>query len=141
MAFSNLAIFPQKIQAWALQLTNAIGVTATTLMSAGTNGSIIESMNVSLTDTVANALFVYLQDGSAVNHLLGVVAVPLSSGATSTGTPAIDVLRSGTIPGLVIDANGNPTLFVPSGFKVVVGANAAVAAGKIMDVVACGSDY
>lgn len=137
---ANVAIYPTKVQAWAVQLTNAIGTTITQLMAAGANGSIIESMNVSLTDTVANGLAVYLQDGSAVNHLLGTVTVPLSSGNVA-GTPAIDVIRSGMLPGLVVDANGNFCLYVPSGFKVMVASTAAPAATKIQDVVAMGADY
>ena len=140
MGLSNLPVFPQKIQAWAVQLTNGIGTTITQLMAAGANGSIVESMNVSLTDTVANSLFVYLQDGSAVNHLLGAVTVPTSSGNVA-GTPAIDIIRSGMIPGLIVDANGNFVLYVPSGFKVMVASGAAPAAGKIQDVVAMGADY
>jgi hypothetical protein len=140
MAVSNLSIFPQKIQGWGLQLTNAIGTTITQLMAAGTNGSVIESMNVSLTDTTANALFVYLQDASAVNHLLGAVTVPISAGNLGT-VPAIDVLRSGQLPGIIVDANGDYCLYVPIGFKVMVGANAAPAAGKIMDIVSLGADY
>ena len=140
MGLSNLPVFPQKIQAWAVQLTNGIGTTITQLMAAGANGSIVESMNVSLTDTVANSLLVYLQDGGAVNHLLGDITIPLSSGNVG-GTPSIDILRSGMIPGLPVDANGNFVLYVPSGFKVMVASGAAPAAGKIQDVVACGADY
>lgn len=133
-------IFPQKVQAWAVQLTNAIGTTITQLMAAGTSGSIIESLNVSLTDTTANNILVYLQDGSAVNHLLAEIAIPLSSGNTGA-VAAVDLLRGGLMPGLPVDANGNYTIYVPSGFKLMVGASAAPASGKIMDVVAMGVDF
>lgn len=139
MSLSSTPAFPQKIQGWAVQLTNAIGTTITTLMSAGANGSIIESINCSLTDTTANGLQVYLNDGTT-NHLLGTVTIPISSGNVA-GTAAVDILRAGMLPGVPVDSNGNYTLFVPSGFSVKVAATAAPAATKVLDVVAMGADY
>ena len=140
MALSNLPIFPQKIQAWALQLLNATGTTITTLLTAGSNGSVVESLNVTNTDSgVAYTLQFYLNDGTT-NHLLGSVNVPLSSGNT-TAAPAVDILRQGLIPGVVLDANGNYVLNIPSGYALKVAVTVAVTAAKVVDVVAMGSDY
>lgn len=141
MAVSNLAIFPQKVQAWAVQLSNATGVTIVNLMTAGSNGSIVESLNISSTDSAANQVFVYLNDGS-VNHLLAIVAIAALAGGNGTGaTPALDVLRSGIIPGLPVDANGNYIMYVPSGYSIKIGANTTITSGKTWDAVAMGSDY
>lgn len=140
MAVSNAAIFPQKIQAWTVQLTNALGTAITQLVAAGANGSIVESLQVTLTDSVANNIAVYIQDGSAVNHQIGNISIPATSGANS-GVPAVDILRSGMIPGLPVDANGNFVLYVPSGFKIMVQSGVAPGVGKVFDVVAMGADY
>lgn len=140
MAVSLNPIFPQTIKAWALQLTNATGTTITTLMSAGANGSIIESINVTNGD-VANVIAVYMNDGS-VNHILGEIALPANAGNAAAGTTAgLDILRSGIIPGLPVDANGNYVIYVPTGWALKVSAVTTITSGKSWDVTAMGADY
>jgi hypothetical protein len=140
MAFSNVPIYPQKIQAWSVQLVNGTGTGQVVLMAAGTNGSIVESINVTSGD-VANVFVLYAFDGTTL-HVLGEMAIAANAGNAAAGTTAaLDVLRSGIIPGIPIDANGNPVLYVPSGWSLKVSAVTTITSGKSWDVVAMGADY
>jgi len=140
MAFSNVAIFPQVIQTYAQQILPADTTTKKTLMTGGAQGSIIESINLTNTDTAAAyAIQLFIND-TVTDHLIGTVNVPISSGNVA-GTPSIDMLRSGQIPGLVFDSNGNPVLFVKASYIVKIASLTTVAATKAIDCVACGSDY
>ena len=141
MGTSNVAIYPQTgPAAWALEITNAIGTTVTTLATGGANGSIVESLNVASNDaTLAHTFQVYLNNGTTA-MLLGSVNIPISAGNV-TGTPAIDILRSGALPGLPVDANGNYVLYVPNGWTLQVAVTAAVTAAEFLFVVAQGVNY
>lgn len=140
MALTPTPGYPQKIQCWAVQILPADTTTIKTIVTAGANGSVIESLNISNTDAgVAYTLQLYMNDGST-NHLLCSVNIPLSSGNT-TAAPAVDVLRSGLVPGVILDANGNYVLNVPSGFIFKAAVTVTVTAAKVVDVVAMGSDF
>jgi hypothetical protein len=139
-AVSNLPIFPQNMQAFVLQLTNAIGTTVTTVVTGGANGTLIESLNVSSTDaTLAHTFQVYLSNGTTA-FLLGSVNVPISAGNVA-GTPAVDFLRSGAAPGLPVDVDGNFVIYVPSGFTLQVSVTVAVTTADFVEIVALGVNY
>lgn len=140
MAVTNTPVFPQKIQCWAVQILPADTTVAKTIVAGGANGSVIESINVSNTDAaVAYSLQFFMFDGTT-NHLLATLNIPLSSGNTSAAG-AVDVLRSGLMPGVVLDSNGNYSLNVPSGFTLKAAVTVTVTAAKVVDVVAAGSDF
>lgn len=139
MALSNLPVFPQKVQAWVQSIANADGTTVKTLASAGSNGSIVESINVSTTDTAADTFVVWMNNGTAI-FLMCTVNIPITAG-DSTGVAAVDILRSGLMPGLPVDANGNFVVYVPSGWSLQIQSQAAVTAGKTIYAVAMGADY
>jgi hypothetical protein len=141
MAISNAAIFPQKVQSWAVQILPADTTTLKTLVTAGSNGSIIESLMVTNTDsTVAYTYQVFANDG-ATSHLLGSANIPVSAGNVPATNAAVDILRSGNLPGLPVDANGNFVIYLPSGWTLKVAVTVTVTAAKVIDSTAMGADY
>lgn len=139
MAVSNVAIYPQTIQTWAVQILPADTNTKKTLITSGTNGSFLEMLSVSNTDTNPYTVNIYINDG-ATDHLLSTINIPASSGNT-TAAPAVDVLRSGQIPGLIYDTNGNQVLPLKAGYLLKVASTTTVTAAKILDFIAVGSDF
>lgn len=138
MALTNLPGYPTKIQSWAVQILPADTTVVKTVVTAGANGSIIESINVSSTD-VLNSINIQVNDGTT-SHQLAIISLPATAG-NLTGTAAVDILRNGNIPGLPVDSNGNFVLYLPNGWTLKVGAGTTITAAKVIDVVCMGADY
>lgn len=86
----------------------AMGTTtnAVTVVTAGTNGCIIDSLVANTTDTAAVNLFVSIVDSAGtVVRPLGIVNVPLSSG-NAANVLNVDVMNPAVLVGLTVDQNG-----------------------------------
>ena len=93
-------------------LTNAtagtLGATtnAVTVVTAGSNGCIIDALVASTTSTAAVNLFVSIVDSAGTGvRPLGIVNVPLSSGNVAN-VLAVDVLSAAVLVGMTVDQNG-----------------------------------
>ena len=93
-------------------LTNAtagtLGATtnAVTVVTAGSNGCIIDALVASTTSTAAVNLFVSIVDSAGTGvRPLGIVNVPLSSGNVAN-VLAVDVLAAAVLVGMTVDQNG-----------------------------------
>ncbi len=110
MAGTPTPIFPQTVK-------NYVAVSATTtqvtIVTGGTNGTKIESLNVSSTDGSAQDIVVWMII-SAVSYQLTRVTIPANSGNSAT-IPAVDLLRNAQFPSLAYDPNGNKYLYVANG--------------------------
>lgn len=140
MANSNAPMFIQTIRNAAVQIDNADSTDAQALIAAGANGTKVESITVSSTDTDAHVLQLFINDGTN-NHLLSEIAIPASSGNTSSA-PAVSVLQSAQISGsLPYDSNGNRYIYLANGWSLQVAVTVAVTSDDIVDVVATGGDF
>jgi hypothetical protein len=139
MATSNLPIFPQVLQNWAVQILAADTTTIKTLVTGGANGSKIEAINVALDDSAAKTLILYLNDGST-NYLLSWFNIPANSGFT-TIAPSVALLINAQIPSINFDNNGNKYFYLKSGWKLNVAAQATLTTGKTMHITANGGDF
>lgn len=76
------------------------------VLSAGTNGCIVDSVVASSTDSAAVNLLVSIGDSAATQaRPLGIVNVPISAG-NSGNTLNVDVLNSAVLVGMTVDQNG-----------------------------------
>lgn len=142
MAVTSTPIYPQSPQAKAYQLTHTTDLSLETLYAAGANGSQIEGINVSNTDTSAYTLQLYAYDGTTA-HLLGSFNIPASSGNLSADA-AVALLgpnSAGALAGLPYDVNGNQIIYLPSGWSLQVGVTSQITSGKVVDCVAFGGDF
>lgn len=132
-------VFPQGINVGLGTIVNGDGQTVKTIFTAGANGSVVNSLTVSSTDTSNRDVNVYLTR-SATNYLLTTVQIPLSAG-NANGVPAVDLLRSAQIPGLAYDANGNSVLHLKSGDTLTFSAPVTVTSAKQITAAAFGGDF
>jgi hypothetical protein len=106
-------VFPYQPQNLKVKILNATGTTLVTGYTAGANGSKITGIIATSTDTVARDIQVFITNGGT-DYLLGTKNVAISSGNVN-GTPSTNILDPAVIPGLPIDSDGNPFLYLISG--------------------------
>lgn len=79
---------------------------AVTVLTAGSNGCIIDSLVANTNDTAAVNLFVSIVDSAGTGvRPLGIVNVPLNSG-NAANVLNVDVLNSAVLVGMTVDQNG-----------------------------------
>lgn len=150
MAMTATPVFAQTPKMWAAPLVNGTGAfvfaaasSSTTnlvaLVTAGANGSTIESLMVTSSDTAAKDLILIIQLAS-VNYILTTLSIPANSGFTNALVP-VDVFRHIQVPGLSFDVNGNRQLILPTGAVLYAGTLTAVTAAKQVSVTAMGGDF
>lgn len=110
-----------------------------TVYTAGSNDSVIKSLQVASDDTTARVLNVYINNGST-DYLLGAVSVAIASGTNGT-TAAVDLLGGTLMPALPYDANGKRVLPLPAGYVLKVSSQTTVTAAKTVTITAMAEDY
>jgi hypothetical protein len=139
MAVTATPIFPQAVNVGLGTIVNGDGTTTKAIFTAGANGSKLEMLTVSSTDTSNRDVNIFLTR-SATNYLLATVQIPLNSG-NANNVAAVDILRSTMLPGLANDAMGNRILYLKSGDTLTFAATTTVTSGKQITAVAHGGDY
>jgi hypothetical protein len=135
MPANTTPIFPLTVQTSAATIVNADGTGEKTLVTAGANGTRIDAVSITSTDTAAVTLTVLVHDGTT-SYAVGEIAVPAGSG-TNGSAPAIKGLSADGLPWL--DASGS--LFLKTGWSLRVAAKAAVTSAKTVTLVAFSGDY
>jgi len=125
--------------AFTFAANSAVTTNLVSLYAAGTNGSTIESIMVSSTDTSARDLIILIMI-SSVLHVVTTLSIPLNSGFTNAVVP-VDVFRHSQVPGLSFDVNGNRQLILPASSTLYVGTLTAVTAAKQISVLVSGGDF
>jgi lipoprotein-anchoring transpeptidase ErfK/SrfK len=111
MTVTATPIFPQSIVNFVVVIPGT--TTTQTLASAGTNGTKIESINVSNTSTSIVTISLYVTI-SSTQYLLSQFSIPASSG-NSTSVPSINLLNNTQLPSTSYDSNGNKYLYLANG--------------------------
>lgn len=130
MAVTSTPIYPQVNSSGFLSIGNADASTQKTIYVGGANGSQVTHVNVTNNDVTARDLQLSILI-AGTNFIVSTVTIPLSAGNTNAA-PAIAFFRSTQIPGMSLDSNGNPFLYLPSGATLqgktltTVGANSSV---------------
>ena len=122
-------------------ITNATGTAKITVWTAGANDAVLKALGCSNTDTAAHIVQIFVNIGGSVTfRLLGSVMVAASAGNDGT-TAAADILRSGMLPWLSIDAYGNQVFNAKAGTTIKISTTAAAASGKELDFFGEGGDF
>ena len=138
MAVTATPIFPQLVESPAVQILPADTTTLKTIVTAGTDGTLVNELLVSSTDTSARDLQLYVTI-SAVDYLLGTVSIPANSGNTNA-LPTIGVFDGNQISSLQIDNSGHRFLQLGSGAVLKAKVLTTVTAAKAISIIAqCGS--
>jgi hypothetical protein len=139
MATTSTPIFPQTIQSESVQILPATTTTQVTLYTGGTNGSKIENIIATNTDTAAAYALTLAIVTGGTSYIIGTINVPLSSGNT-TAAPAVSLINNANLP-LPKDSNGNPYIYLGSGSVLKVNSGTTVNTGKVVSITAIGGDY
>lgn len=142
MAVTSTPIYPQALTNTPITFVNADSTTAKTAYTAGANGSKLEAIYASNTDSgVSYTVNIWIKQ-SSTSYLLGTVSVPLSSGNT-TSAPTVNLLNSSGNLGSILnkDPNGNTYLYLSSASSVTVAPTVAVTSAKTLTFVAQGEDF
>ena len=139
MAVTPTPIFPQVIRNWGAQILNATASLLVNLATGGANGTKIESIMVSSTDTSSRDLAFTMSSGATVIYLT-TVNIPITAGNTNA-IPSVDILRNAQIPGLAYDSNGNKYLYLANGWTLQINTLTTVTAAKAVQVFAQGGDF
>ena len=138
MAVTPTAVYLQGINNGVQSFANADGQTKKTIFTPGANGSRVNAILVSSTDTSARDLVVGVTI-SATNYDLFIVTIPITAG-TVNSVPTVSYLNQTQVPGLAIDAYGNRYLDLKNGTTLYAYAATSVTAAKAINVLAIGGD-
>jgi hypothetical protein len=128
-------IFPDVIQSHVISVSDVDGTTLKTLVTAGTNGTRIDTISATSTDTVDAVLSLYHSDGTT-DFLIGSVSIPASSGVDGT-IVSVSVLNDTDLPFLRSDL----AHYLANGHSLKVGVSTALSASTKIDLVAICGDY
>jgi len=128
-------MFPGLIQTHVISISDLDGTTLKTLVSGGTNGTRIDTISATSTDTVDATLALYHSDGTT-DFLIGTITIPANSG-NDGNTPSFSVLNDTDLPFLRSDL----AHYVQAGHSLKVGVTVALSASTKIDLVAICGDY
>jgi hypothetical protein len=136
---TSTPIYPQTINTPVAQILPADTTTLKTLYTGGANGSRLEHLSCTSTDTAARDLAFYLTV-SGVDYLLATLNVPINAGNTNAIYP-VDIFTHPAFSWLPIDANGNRYMYIASGAVLKVKALVTITAAKAIQFNVFGGDY
>ena len=138
MAVTPTGVYIQTINNTVASIANADAQTKKTIFTPGTNGSRINAILVSSTDTSARDIVVGITV-SATNYDLAIVNIPVTAG-TVNSAPTISYLTQAQFPGLCRDAYGNPYIDLKNGNTLYAYAPVTITSGKQVNILAYGGD-
>lgn len=139
MAGTPTPIFPQTINSGVQTFVNADSTNLKTLYTAATNGSRVNMIMVSSTDTSARDMSFWVTKGGT-DYLLATVSIPANSGNTNAISlvTVLDHTRFGTMKQ---DSNGNRYIDLANGEVLKSKVGVAVTTAKTIYVRCETGDY
>lgn len=132
-------IFPQVIKTSVAQILPADTTSLKTLVTADADGTRIDNILITSTDTAARDLQ-FVVTISAVDYVVGTLSVPANSGFTNA-VVTLNVLGNAQFAALSTDVNGNKVLFLGTGAVLKVKSLTTVTAAKVISIIAQCGDY
>jgi hypothetical protein len=153
MTVTATPIYPQTIYNSAARISSANGTNLVTVADGGSNGTIIEFLNISLgpSDGNRNVRFYYYNPTANANIVWTTVEVAESSGDSGDGGYApvaltFDKLNATSDPvgksqfQLPTDANGNPYLYIPENWELRANVDSSLSTANV-DIIVFGGQY
>lgn len=138
MAVTTTPALPQAINFGIGQITNGDTTTLKTIWTAGANGSLLQSMGLSSTDTSDRTINFYITR-SGTDYLVCTITATANAG-NSTTIAAIDVMRHAMLPWFQYDMAGNRQLRLKSGDVLKFASTATITSAKLITCFADGED-
>lgn len=141
MSTSPVPVLPQTIKRTFIQILPATASGLVTLATGGANGTKIVAAIATSSDTGSGRdVTIGITNGGTFMPL-GTVTVPVQAGQVAN-TPAVNMLDPAKIPGLPVDSDGQPYIFLASASDTLqVKSLTTVTAAKELDFNAFGADF
>ena len=140
MAVSSTPVLPQTPNRGLVQIANGDGQNQKTIYTGGANGSKIVGLIAVSSDTSARDVQISITSGGT-SYPVGTVSVPSGSGNSSAAS-SVNMFNTTAIPGIPIDSDGNPYLFLASASDTLTAsALSTVTSGKLITLVAITADF
>jgi hypothetical protein len=110
-----------------------------TVYTGAANGSKITSLILQSTDTAARDVQISISK-SGTAYILGTVTCPINAGNTGA-IPSVNAFNSTQLPGIPIDSEGNPFVFLLNAETLTISALTTVTAAKAISANAFGGDF
>jgi len=131
MVQSFQPFFPQSLQ--SISLANSITTSLVNVCIGGTNGTKIEDLVITSTDTIDHALTIGINVAGTVANVAN-VNIPAGSG-TGVSTPPIALFANSQFAFLPQDANGNKYLYLANAtVSLVMVSNSAIGSAKALGI-------
>lgn len=148
MAFTQNvnATFVRQPNGGLVQITTGTGSSGLVTIYTGgsSNGSKVVGLVTTATTTSAFDVQFGITNNSSTFYLLGTVSVTAGSGS-SNATPTTALLNSGAVPGLTVDSDGNPFIFLRSSLDVLQAKTPATSStwttGNVINLIATVGDF
>lgn len=130
MALSFQPFFPQSLQ--SISVANVAVTTTSNVVQGGAQGTKVEAIVITNTDTIDHALLFSLNVSGTLTAIAN-VNIPANTGNVSV--PAINLFANNGFAYLPQDANGNKYLYLANAScSLVCSANSANGTGKVVAV-------
>jgi len=139
MSKNSITFFTKDLRCKPTQFLPADTTVAKQIFAPSAEGSRVDGIIITSTDTVARVVLIQINDGSGISKL-GHINVPAGAG-TDGSTPAVAGLNRGNLPWLKIDASGNPYVNLNNGMNLEAGMLATITAAKQIDICILGANY
>lgn len=140
MAISSTGSFPQKPKNYKVQILPADASTLKTIATGSVDGTKIVGLIVTSNDTAARDV-TWGITRTSVFFPLGTVTIPITAGQVASAA-AVNLLDLTKTPGLPIDSDGNPFVFLSDASDTLqIKALTTVTTAKEIDVTAIGGDW
>lgn len=137
---ASAPIYVGTIKNGAVQIVNADGTTLKTLYTAGSNGSTINSIMVTSTDTTNHDIHLYINNGST-DFLIGTYQILANAGNTNA-IVSVDILKHAQNLAYAFDAMGNKTINLQANYVLKVGLRtSSVTSAKALSFVCYAGDF
>ena len=137
MAANTKPIFPLTPKSFGITFVNADGTSYKDVFTAGSNGAILDLLNIASTDTSARDIFLAISDG-VTTYEFGIIRVAITAG-TDGVTPAANGLDIAFIKSL--GNREDRSIVLQSGWKLRARPTVAVTAAKTVTITGSYGDY
>jgi len=122
----------------AVAFANADGTAYKTVLAAGSNGSRVDTLFGSNTDTAVTTVVQLALTKSAVDYVIGEVSIPANAG-TNGVVKSVAMLNPTDIPGLTYTENG--AIYLETGVSLRARCKVAVAGVFAVQICGVAGDY
>lgn len=134
MPANTAPIFPASINNSTTSFSDVDGTNLKQISTTSANGTRVDAIIVTSTDTVDRDLNLYINDGIS-DFQIGQVTIPAGSGTTtSASVSALNILD---LPWL----ENIGSLFLKTGFSLKAGMATNITTSKVINVIVIGGDY